>query len=103
MKIIPGKIFHEMDDDFWDYGPGAMHWSTVNDRLVLWVVLPNNPPFFSQLMLLYPRNNGSDWTQPGDVEGWNGDLESPTFHPSISVPNLGWHGWIREGDLHTII
>lgn len=34
----------------------------------------------------------------GSVWSWDGDLKSPTLHPSIlRTEGCRWHGWLRKG------
>ena len=55
-----------------------------------------------QHVLLYMRREPGNWSAPGDVLGWDGDLDQPTLHPSMLVQSEsggGWHGYLRAGVL----
>ena len=44
-----------------------------------------------------PAPTSASWSR---ISGWDGNLERPTFNPSIWLHDRkGWHGFIREGDL----
>ena len=104
--MIPGKMFREADyDPFFAYGPGAMMWSEDKEgRRQLWFLAPPDPGSSQRFATarIYTNSNGKDWCVPGDVNGWDGNEERPTLHPSIWLHDRrGWHGFVREGNLHT--
>ena len=88
-------------DRFFDHGPGAMAWTAGPPR-ALWFLVPG---VTCPLMILTNHAPG-EWTEPGDVPGWDGNLIAPTFFPSINFKGSeeegSWHGWIRHGQLYTL-
>lgn len=108
--MILGKMFQDRDSDgFFAHGIGAMSWDfdIVNGKRCLWFLAPLVPPPYPgsrayDLACIYTETDGEDWTHPGPVQGWDGDLVSPTFSPSIWLfDRKGWHGYIRNGNLET--
>lgn len=113
-----GKMFQAEElDEFWAYGVGAMRWTNLDGHQALHVILPGriidsvnvvdgatvrvDIGMPSALYVLHAENN---WAEPGNVPGWDGDLENPTLEPSIVVPGDGggperWHGFIVRGKL----
>ena len=89
-------------DAFFAYGVGAMCWSARNDERALVFLAPDvehGGRFICARILT--STDGRDWTKPGPVKGWDGDIEHPTFTPSIWLSDRsGWHGFIRRGDLY---
>ena len=86
------------------HGVGAMFWDIVQGNRVLYFLAPpvgdQNPECKFHLGRIYTMTDGKDWTHPGDVSGWDGNLEQPTFTPSIWLRNRkGWHGYITAGNL----
>ena len=92
---------HEDYDAFFAYGLGAMCWRRRHDQRALFFLAPcHNALVRFEGALILTMTDGSDWTVPGDVNGWDGNIKSPTFHPSIWLGDrMGWHGFIQEGDL----
>ena len=115
MLPIQGKMFRMWReyDAFWDYGVGAMSWAWVKDktdaedfegRRALFVLVPHKDvrrPFVP--VQLYVDRAPDNWAEPGNVRGWDGDEERPTFTPSVQVlpRDTGWHGFIERGMLIT--
>ena len=91
---------HADYDAFFEYGIGAMCWRfDPEDRRMLYFIAPGN----YGVSRIYTKRSETDWTVPGDVDGWDGNLERPTFQPSIwLIDRKGWHGFIREGNLVTV-
>ena len=89
-----GRVFEDCVGDFWDYGVGAMswNWSSGYPRFLV-VKLPDD----RDVRVLYASHTPGDWSKPGDVQGWNGNLAQPTFKPSILAGE--WHGYITHGKL----
>ena len=93
-------------DEFRAHGVGAMAWQKYDvgkpsegERLV--VVVPHAKRGVEWLHV-YPRHAPNNWARPGDVDGWDGNREEPTFNPSIDCSNGGkdpggWHGYIVKG------
>ena len=81
-----------------------MAWETYNkgksdqgERLI--VVVPHKTRG-QEWLQIYPQHAPNNWAQPGDVNGWNGNREAPTFNPSIDCSKRddgGWHGYIIGG------
>ena len=92
---------HEDYDPFFAYGLGAMCWRRRHDQRALFFLAPyHNELLRFEGALILTMTDGSDWTVPGDVIGWDGNIKSPTFHPSIWLGDRkGWHGYIQDGDL----
>ena len=56
---------------------------------------------------LYMNREPNNWSAPGNVSGWDGNLDEPTLNPSIGVWNNDetayvWHGFLRKGIMETI-
>lgn len=103
--IHPGFMFRDAIADyetFFDYGIGAMCWSfdaEARRELYFLAPCPDAPRGFEVARIL-TMTDGKGWTHPGAVSGWDGNLERPTFTPSIWLRNRsGWHGFIRNGNL----
>ena len=102
--MIKGRMFRDLAEDydaFFDYGVGAMCWVRRHEQRALYFLAPCPPADrgFAGAMIL-TMTDGEDWTVPGSVSGWDGNLEQPTFHPSIWLDDCkGWHGYITAGDL----
>ena len=94
-------------DAFFDYGIGAMCWTRdAEGRRMLLFIAPHEPEIEGCphwiVTRIYTRTDGKNWKEPGDVEGWDGNLETPTFSPSMwLLDREGWHGFIQNGDLVT--
>lgn len=100
-------MFADSDsDEFAAYGIGAMAWehyrvgmSFQHWRLIAIVPFGEDG---SEWIQIYPMHAPNNWAAHGDVNGWDGNWEAPTFDPSIdcsrggAVPG-GWHGYIVEG------
>lgn len=108
--VFEGRMFRNMTDDyqaFFDYGIGAMCWQHDPEgrRELLFIAPAVDPDPGAKpwvLTAIYTSTDGKDWKNPGPVNGWDGNVERPTFNPSIWLLNRkGWHGWIREGNLVT--
>ena len=108
-EIIKGCMFDDLARDyhaFFQYGPGAMRWSFDEGRRVLRFLAPpvgrTNPWARFETARIFCRRSATDWSQPGEVLGWDGNVVKPTFNPSIWLyDRKGWHGWIQRGDLVT--
>ena len=86
-----------------------MNWQPVSWR---WV----NPTLHKRLMvrlersdgrrgfdrIVYVRHAADNWSEGGDVKGWDGDLDAPTLSPSLLFKNASgedlWHGYLRRGE-----
>ena len=94
-------------DELWTVGIGAYLWSDIfqgdhgiNRALVLLIPDVPNRPNKAMPVHLYPNHEEGNWAAPGDVNGWDGNEEFPTFSPSIWVNNRrGWHGFLQCGQL----
>lgn len=70
----------------------------VNHAIVLRVCVPfpgGQRPF--EICWLYMARRKNNWARPGFEVGWDGNRESPTLSPSITVGD--WHGWFVDGEL----
>ena len=78
---------------------GAFAWSTdEKGRRVLWLRVPNaSCKTGVEVLCLYPSRAPNNWAAPGDTNGWNGDVDQPTFKPSIQAG--AWHGFLTHGEL----
>lgn len=108
-------------DDWYDFvfddgKSGDWFWQSIkrNDGLshrCLFAIVPS-PRGFGQgplkdrgleLIQVFPRHADGNWAVPGEIDGWDGNEQSPTFTPSIFVggntDDPGWHGFIRNGKL----
>lgn len=105
---------------------GDWWWGEETDGTrVLWLVVPipddradhgSYGPLVDgtgELIRIYPSHEGpsdkhpsGNWAAPGPVEGWDGNIEEPTFSPSIyvggSTDHPGWHGFFEKGKLRTV-
>lgn len=58
-----------------------------------------------ELVEIFPSHqpNPTGWARPGPVNGWDGNEDEPTLHPSIFVrgntATPGWHGFMQRGNL----
>ena len=106
--MIQGKMF--LTDDwkgFWSHGVGAMQWRLLFDQngigpvRVLIVLLPRDGMLRGDPHRLFVERQPDNWSCPGPVKDWDGDLERPTLTPSIQTlpAEGGWHGYIRAGNL----
>lgn len=97
-------------DEFAAHGIGAMAWETYDEgkpsqgeRLIVIVPGPPDPPWRgSEWIQVYPMHAPNNWAKSGDVNGWDGNRDAPTFNPSIDCTNGGkrpgfWHGYIIAG------
>ena len=95
------RLFDARELDFWEFGPGAMHWTTVvhdgTDYRALLIILPCPPDEHPHL--LYVEHDTENWSAPGPARGWDGNVEAPTFTPSILCRESGWHGFLTNGRL----
>ena len=102
-------MFNNMAEDydaFFEYGAGAMLWRFDEEgrRLLLFLAPDIGAENITGTICseIYTETDGKNWKTPGPVRGWDGNLEQPTFNPSIWLLNReGWHGFIRNGDLVT--
>ena len=97
-------MFQDLQEDynaFFDYGLGAMCWRRRYAQRALYFLAPcHNALLRFEGAMILTMMDGTDWTHPGDVSGWDGNIERPTFHPSIWLGDrMGWHGFIQAGDL----
>lgn len=90
-----GQLFSAVDDEFWQYGIGAMAW--FNEQESLFVVVPSDSERGFEGILLYSQHAPGNWAEFGDEVGWDGNIEEPTFKPSIASGE--WHGFIVDGKL----
>ena len=103
--MVKGRMFECGNwDDFYAHGVGAMFWDIVKGVRVLYFLAPpvgeKNTECKFSLGRIYAMTDGKDWTHQGSVSGWDGNLEQPTFTPSIWLNDRqGWHGWITKGNL----
>ena len=88
-------------DAFFAYGIGAMCWAHMEEPLSLWFLAPCSMSEKGwEPARILTMTDGKDWTVPGDVSGWDGNIERPTFDPSIWLSDRkGWHGYIQDGNL----
>ena len=71
-------------------------------RVALYFIAPPTgyPNMKFNMGRIYTMTDGKDWTHPGDISGWDGNIERPTFNPSIWLSDRkGWHGYIQDGNL----
>ena len=102
----PGRMFEKRDPDFDVYGIGAMCWSHDEDgTLVLFFIAPRIPTIpgrerQQEYVRLYTTRDGENWRKGGPINGWDGNIDCPTFTPSIWLKDKkGWHGFIQDGNL----
>ena len=106
-----------MYDEIFELGQlGDWHWSIGimpdgSHHRALWILVPNmrgegQGPLKDrnlELIRVFPMHAPNNWAEPGDVQGWDGELDenAPTLRPSIFVggrsPNPGWHGFVKNG------
>ena len=83
-------------DELMSYGVGGMLWVTINGRRALLVRVPHE----MGNVVIYPRRTDTNWSEAGEELGWDGNVEHPTFHPSVDCSKHGgWHGFIVRGQL----
>ena len=100
-RVFTGRMFRDPSVDFYAYGVGAMFWSEHDGHRVLWLLAPETDGRYSPARI-FVMHEAKNWAKPGNVSGWDGNLERPTFKPSIWLHDKkGWHGYIRNGDLVT--
>ena len=75
------------------FEPGRWWWTQLGVSLLLQWGRERG-----EHIMLYMMRQPDNWSAPGEVSGWDGDLERPTLHPSISVPGE-WHGYLRDGEM----
>ena len=112
----------DMYDEIFERGElGDWHWSTTimpdgSHHRSLWILVPNMQregqgplgPRGIELISVFPMHAPNNWAEPGDVQGWDGELDAdrPTLRPSIFVggssPNPGWHGFFENGQIRTV-
>ena len=117
----PGHTAEEADDwydrFFASPNPGDWLWRTTNIdgrtyRTILMVV-PLVPPDYrvcgkvanrgGELLRVFVNRGKDNWNEPGPIDAWDHNEESPTLNPSIfcrgksDVP--GWHGFFQNGQL----
>ena len=103
--MIKGRMFSCLAADynaFFTHGVGAMCWGkNAEGQRVLYFLAPcPDAPKGWETARILTMTDGKDWTHPGDVSGWDGNVDHPTFHPSIWLSDgNGWHGYIRDGNL----
>ena len=109
--VYPGRTFRDLHEDydaFFEYGIGAMRWrlDKAGRRKLIFIAPEIDPEPGRKPGIcteIYTMTDGEDWKVPGPVQGWDGNLERPTFNPSIwLLDRKGWHGFIKNGDLHTV-
>ena len=89
-------IFKNLDRSFWNYGHGAMSWRIKAGGYPFLLVIFTKSNGFIENRMIYPFMSGKDWSKPGDICGWNGQIRYPSFYPSIYTgPNDVWY--IIEG------
>ena len=92
-------IFKRISKEFWKYGTGAMTWRGAYRKDPYLMVL--FPPFPGTTgpdnRSIYPFHNETDWSKSGEVLGWNGQIQYPSFYPTFFVQNEQWY--IIEGRL----
>ena len=88
--------------EFAAHGVGAMAWETYNEgkpdegeRLI--VIVPHAKRG-TEWIQVYPMHAPNNWAQPGEVNGWDGNREAPTFSPSLLVES----GPMRPGERNQI-
>ena len=106
-------------DEIYDRGRVGDWWwgrTEVDGEMhrVLWLVVPMvarekyGPRIRGEgeLIAAFPSHIDGNWALPGPVNGWDGNLDEPTFSPSIFVGGSsdypGWHGFLRKGRLETV-
>ena len=112
---VPADIY----DELFDRGQaGDWCWgSEERDGLrlrVLWLIVPAVGGLPSgllydrglELIHVFPDHAPKNWAEPGDRCGWDGNVDCPTFSPSIFVRGAepadpGWHGFFEQGRLRT--
>lgn len=107
--------------DFWWGVEVSYEGDAAIETRVLWLIVPipderaqegSYGPLAGggELARLYPSHEGpsekhptGNWAAPGPVNGWDGNVDEPTFRPSIWVGGTtdhpGWHGFLTKGKL----
>ena len=115
----PPTVPDDMYDTIFEQGKiGDWHWADVKigNKVyrTLWILVPSLRGFGQgplqdrgiELIEVYPSHAPNNWAQPGDINGWDGNVDSPTLRPSIFVggesANPGWHGFFKSGKLQTV-
>ena len=102
-------------DDFFqpDAPPGTFWWTTMRDndgqaRRVLLLKTPCRifPRRLTDHSVLYVKHAPGNWARPGEIDGWDGNEDSPTLSPSILVQHIidgqdveCWHGFLTAGEI----
>ena len=116
----PPTIPEDVYDEIFDNGKvGDWYWCDVintdkKSYRVLHIIIPSLRGFGqgelerrgAELIEVYPSHSDNNWAQPGPHNGWDGNEEDPTLHPSIFVGgssnNPGWHGYFEKGKLRSV-
>ena len=76
--------------------PGRFWWTEEGVSMLLqWGHRTGNH------VLLFMRSQPSNWSESGERNGWDGDLDHPTLCPSLQIiapdGSTAWHGFLRNG------
>lgn len=122
MDVIhhPGQTTSEVEDWYDEFfgphsRPGDWIWSRTDGHRTMLIIFPligMAPALHNQLeqnggelihIHVNHQPNPRGWADHGPINGWDGDEDSPTLHPSIFVRGLesspGWHGFLQAGQL----
>ena len=84
-------------DAFFAYGPGAWFWRIIEAHRAFYFIPPGN----HTPARIWCDHVPDNWARRGSVLGWDGNVEQPTFQPSIDhAPGtpIAWHGFIKAGN-----
>lgn len=84
------------------FTPGRFWWRKEGESM--WLQWGSER---GQHVLLYTHRQPNNWSAPGDVNGWDGDLDHPTLSPSIGILNddgssFTFHGFLEKGVLRSV-
>jgi len=86
--------------------PVSWRWvnPTLHKRLLVRLERCSDGRGFDRIV--YVRHADDNWSEGGNVKGWDGDLTTPTLSPSLLFRNADgeelWHGYLRKGEFVSV-
>lgn len=94
---------HSYEEFFRPIQKGKFWWSNTAEGIPALLLQWGHKR--GQHVLLYTSRQPNNWSAPGPVNGWDGNWDAPTLHPSIGInrhdgsPGYEWHGFLENGVL----